>query len=182
VRTHLFVLGLAALLCVPSPAAAQRRMPHTGASGLGVEFGTFNPQQDGMSAGLDVAGFFEHYMSPRDSVRLDVDWANPKVGDSTDHSTREVRIGGELIHNWEGGSIHPFVGAGLGVYFLQARVAGNNVGDGATKLGGTALGGAEFFATKTVSVKAEVRYNIVPKWNAYNPSGLAFTIGLKSYF
>jgi len=182
VRTHLFALAIAVVLSVPAPAAAQRRMPHTGASGLGAEFGAFMPRQDGMSSCPEVDGFFEHYMTPRDSVRVVVGWANPKISDSTDHSTREVRLGGELVHNWEGGAIHPFVGAGLGAYFLQARVAGTDVGDSATKFGGTILGGAEFFATKTFSVKGEARYNVVSKWNAYDPSGLALTIGVKSYF
>jgi hypothetical protein len=181
VRAQLFALGVAAILCLPAEAAAQR-MPHTGANGVGAEVGVFAPRQDGMSSGPEITGFFEHYLTARDSLRLVAGWANPYVSDSTDHSTREVRIGGELVHNWEGGAIHPFVGAGLGAYFLQARVAGADVGNGATKLGGTMLGGAEFFASKTFSVKGEVRYNIVSNWNGYDPSGLALTIGVKSYF
>jgi Outer membrane protein beta-barrel domain len=183
VKAQLYVVTtLAALLCAPWPAAAQRRMPHTGANGAGAEVGVFAPQQDGMSTGPEIAGFFEHYLTARDSVRLVGGWANPKVSNTEDRSTREVRLGGELVHNWEGGAIHPFVGAGLGAYFLQARVNDVNVGESATKLGGTVLGGAEFFASKTFSVKGEIRYNAVAKWNTYDPSGLALTIGVKSYF
>ncbi len=181
-RTQLFALGIAALFCLPTPAAAQRRMPHTGADGVGVEVGAFVPHQDGMATAPEITGFYEHYLTARDSLRLAGGWANPKIDGSTDHSTREVRLGGELVHNWEGGAIHPFVGAGLGAYFLQSRVAGESVGDGATKLGGTILGGAEFFTSKTFSVKGELRYNVVSKWNDYDPSGLALTVGVKSYF
>ena len=76
---------------------------------------------------------------------------------------------------------HVIFGAGLGAYFLQARAAGPSAGD-ATKFGGTILGGAEFFTAKTFSVKGEIRYNVVSKWNAYDPSGLSLTVGLKSYF
>lgn len=157
-------------------------MPHAGANAVGAEFGAFVPRQDGMRTGPEVTGFFEPYLTARNSVRLAVGWANPTIANSTDRSTRQVRVGGELIHNWEGGSVHPFVGAGLGAYFLQARRAGNNVGDSATRLGGTILGGAEFFASKTFAVKGEARYNVVSKWNGYDPSGLALTIGVKTYF
>ncbi len=181
-RAQLFVLAVTAVLCAPATAAAQRRMPHQDANGIGAEVGVFVPQQDGMASAPEISGFFEHYLTARDSIRLDGGWTDPHISDSTDHLTRQVRVGGELIHNWEGGAIHPFVGAGLGAYFLQSRVAGSNVGDGATKLGGTLLGGAEFFTAKTVSVKAEARYNIVSGWNGYDPSGFALTIGLKSYF
>lgn len=184
-RTHLFApvvaLGIA-VLCVPATAAAQARMPHTDANGLGAEVGVFMPQQDGMASATEVDGFFEHYLTARNSIRLGVGWADPHIADSTDHSMRQVRLGGELIHNWEGGEIHPFVGAGLGAYFLQSRVAGDNIGDSATKLGGTLLGGAEFFMSKTVSLKGEARYNIVSKAGTYDPSGFALTVGLKSYF
>ena len=74
-----------------------------------------------------------------------------------------MRVGADLIHNWEGGKIHPFVGAGLGAYFLQPRDNGEDFGDGATKLGGTLLGGVEYFTSKTFSVKGEARYHIVSK-------------------
>jgi hypothetical protein len=156
-------------------------MPHTGANAVGAEVGAFMPKQDGMSNSAEVTGFFEPYLTPRDSLRLVVGWMNPKVETSNDQSTRQVRIGGELIHNWEGGAIHPFVGAGLGAYFLKALAAGTD-GPSATRLGGTILGGAEFFTSKTFSVKGEARYNVVSKWNAYDPSGLSLTIGVKSYF
>jgi hypothetical protein len=176
------VLGFVALLAVPSPAAAQHRMPHAGANAVGAEFGAFVPSQDGMSTSPEVTGFYEPYLTARDSLRLVVGWTNPKVQESNDQSIRQVRLGGELIHNWEGGAVHPFVGAGLGAYFLQAEAAGPPNGESATKFGGTVLGGAEFFTSKTFSVKGEVRYNAVSKWNAYDPSGLSLSIGFKSYF
>jgi opacity protein-like surface antigen len=78
--------------------------------------------------------------------------------------------------------VHPFVGAGLGTYFLQARDNGENAGDSETKFGGTVFGGVEFFTSKTFSVKGEARYHIVSKVNDFNPSGLALTVGVKTYF
>jgi hypothetical protein len=181
-RAQLFVTMAAAVLCLPSTASAQRRMPHAGAGSLGGEVGLFVPKQDSMTSGPAVGGFYEHYLTSRDSVRVGVEWQNPKLEQEHSDSMRQVRIGADLIHNWEGGSVHPFVGAGLAAYALQLRDNGSNFGDGATRLGGTLLAGAEFFASKTVSIKGEARYNVVAKWDDYNPSGLALTIGVKSYF
>ena len=172
----------AAVLLVAVPAHAQRRMPHANAAAVGAEVGVFVPQADGMTSGLNVAGFFEHYLTARDSLRVAVEFAQPRVARETSDSVRQVRVGGDVVHNWEGGTIHPFVGAGLGAYFLQSRDNGHSIGDGATKFGGTILGGLEFFTSKAFAVKGEIRYDVVTKWNDYNPSGLALTIGAKGYF
>jgi len=67
-------------------------------------------------------------------------------------------------------------GAGLGAYFLQGIDNGHDSGPSAKKLGGSLFGGAEFFTSKTFSVKAEGRYHVVSKWNGYDPSGLALTV------
>jgi hypothetical protein len=178
------MLGLAALLASASPAAAQRRMPHANANSLGAEVGLYLPHDEAMTSGPAVSGFFEHYLTARDSLRLVAEWQNPKSKAEHADSVRQVRVGGDVIHNWEGGSVHPFVGAGLAAYFLQPRDNGGSFGDSATKFGGTLIGGAEFFTSKTFSVKGEARYNVVSKWDAFNydPSGLALTIGVKSYF
>lgn len=182
-RSHLFVgVLLVGVLGLPSQAWAQRRMPHEDANAVGADVGLFVPRQSGMSTGPDIGGFFEHYLSARNSVRLDLDWMQAKQSNDSNKSVREILVGGDVIHNWEGGAIHPFVGAGLGLYFVQPRVSGANNGSGATQVGGNILGGLEFFTSKTFAVKAEARYHIVQKWNGYDPSGLALTIGIKSYF
>lgn len=180
-RPQLFALGIAVVLCLPSVAAAQR-MPHQNAAAIGAEGAVFLPRQSGMDMGPDFGGSFEHYITARDAVRVAGEWSNPKFEREHADSVRQVRLGADLVHNWEGGAIHPFVGAGLGAYFLQQKDNGESIGDGGTKLGGTLLGGLEFFTSKTFSVKGEARYHIVSKWNGYDPSGLALTIGVKGYF
>ncbi len=180
-RTHLFG-ALIVLIGLPAAATAQPRMPHAEANAAGADVGVFVPRETGVSTGPAIDGFYEHYLTPRDSVRLVVGWANPKQEADNANTMRQIRVGGDLVHNWEGGAVHPFVGAGLGVYFLQPRTNGVNQGSRATKLGGDILGGAEFFTSKTFAVKGEARYHIVTKSGAYDPSGLELTIGVKSYF
>lgn len=181
-KAQLWSIGLALTLGLPAGAAAQGRMPHKDAGALGAEVGVFLPRQDGMSVGPEINGFYEYYLSARDSLRVGGGWANPKNEADSNLRTRHLRFGVDLIHNWEGGAVHPFVGAGLGTYFLQPRLNGTNLGDSATKIGGTILGGLEFFTSNTFSVKGEARYNLVQKSGAYNPSGLSLTLGVKSYF
>jgi len=185
-KTHpvfrVIIPALVALVALPSVALAQRRMPHREANAVGGEVGLFMPRETGMATGPSIDGTFEHYINARDSVRFNVGWMQPHQEGNPDAKMREVRVAGDIVHNWEGGAVHPFVGAGLGVYFLQPRLNGENAGNSATKFGGTLLGGAEFFTSKTVAVKAEARYHIVTDSGAYNPSGLSLSVGLKSYF
>ena len=181
-RTQLFTLGIALLLGLPAAASAQARMPHKGAGAIGGEVGVFLPRQDGMTTGPAIEGFYEYYLSARNSVRVGAGWANPKVEGQDTNSTRQIRIAVDLVHNWEGGKIHPFVGGGLGTYFIQARHNGINVGESQSELGGTVFGGLEYFTSKTFSIKGEGRYHVVSKVGSYDPSGLALTVGVKGYF
>lgn len=187
--THLNIRSLALAttlaLCIAAPAQAQRREarnPHQGGSAVLGEVGLFLPTQDGMTMGPAVEGAYEYYLTARNSLRLGVGWANPKVDREHSDGTRQVRFGGDLIHNWEGGAIHPFVGAGAGSYFLQPIDNGNSFGSSNTRFGARLLGGVEYFTSRSFAIKGEGRYDAVMKANGYNPSGVTFSIGVKSYF
>ena len=181
-KTHLFSGALIVIvLALPSAAWAQR-MPHTDANAVGGEVGFFVPRQSGMGTGPGFEGMFEHYINARNSLRADVGYMRAEQNNDSKKSMRQIRVGGDIVHNWEGGAIHPFVGAGLGVYFLQPRNNGANNGPNGTEFGGTVFGGAEFFTAKTFALKAEARYHIVSEFNGYDPSGFSLGIGLKSYF
>jgi len=178
-------LACALVLGMATPALAQResrRAPHQGSSAVEGEVGLFMPTQDGMTTGPTVEGAYEYYLTARNSLRVGAGWANPKVDREHSDSTRQVRVGADLIHNWEGGAVHPFVGAGAGSYFLQPMDNGNSFGSSQTRFGARLLGGVEFFTARTFSVKGEARYDAVMKANGYNPSGLSLSIGVKSYF
>ena len=146
-------------------------MPHTNAVAIGGEAGAFLPQADGMTNGLNVAGTFEHYITARDSLRAAVEVAQPRRDVETSDSVRQIRVGADIVHNWEGGAVHPFVGAGLGAYFLQPRDNGRSVGDSATKLGGSVLGGLEVPIWWRVGAALEYQHRWVP--DALGTSGVS---------
>lgn len=183
-KAQLFIYAVALILGLPAAVMAQPRMPHQGASAVGGEVGIFLPKEDALKTGPVFEGFYEYYLSARDSVRVGVGWMNPKWEAEDTDSLRHVRIGADLVRNWEGGAVHPYLGAGLGAYFLQFRDNGENLGDSETKFGGNVFGGVEYFTSDTFAVKGEARYHIVSKTKAFdfNPSGLSLTFGVKSYF
>lgn len=168
------------LVALPSAAMAQR-VPHADSGAIGGEVGLFFPRDDRLSTGPTLEGFYEYYVSARDSVRIGLGWARLEI-DNNDRSTmRYLRVPIDVVHNWEGGAVHPFVGAGLGIYFLQERFDGANRGDAETKLGGTLFGGVELFTSPTAALKIEGRYHAVRNtW--LNPDGLSLSVGLKKYF
>ena len=168
------------VLALPATALAQR-VPATDSAAIGGDVGLFFPRQDGMKFGPTLEGFYEYYFQPRTSVRIGLGWARPKFDPFTEDSVRYLRVPVDVVYNWEGGAVHPFVGAGLGVYFLQQQHNGNNAGDSQTKLGGTLFGGVELFTGRTTALKFEARYHAVQR-TFIEPDGLALTVGLKKYF
>jgi hypothetical protein len=174
------ILGLS-----PSFAQAQGRTPRTGSAAVGGDIGVFMPSDDELEPALSLDGFYEYYLSPRTSVRLGLGWTRPGFEGDPEAHVRHIRVGGDLIHNWEGGAIHPFAGAGLGMYILEPRRDGESLADSESKLGGVLLGGVEFFTSNTVSVKGEISYHLilnVDDFGPRNPDGLKLSIGLKKYF
>ena len=176
-----FILS-AAFVALASGAAAQGRVPATDSGAIGGDVGVIVPRSDALSSGPVLEGFFEYYFSPRTSLRLGLGWADPSFDRDDEDSLRTLRVPIDLVYNWEGGTVHPFVGAGIGIYFLQRKENGESFGDSETKLGATLFGGAELFTGRTVSVKGEARYHLVGDVFGLNPGGLAVTIGLKKYF
>lgn len=176
------------LALVPSMAFAQRT-PRTGSAAVGGDVGVFRPASDALDPSLSLDGFYEYYLSPRTSLRLGLGWTNPEYAFEGDESLRYVRIGGDVIYNWEGGAIHPFVGAGLGVYLLQRREDGDDIGNSEGRLGGVLLGGIEYFTSDTVSLKGEASYHLISNPDGpfggrgpRNPDGFKLSVGLKKYF
>jgi Outer membrane protein beta-barrel domain len=173
------------LLALPASAAAQghRRQPAEGSIGVGADFGLFAPAESALDPAAAIEGHADFYLTPRWAARFGVFWTDPSFESESSDSIRQVRLGGDLLYNWERGKWHPFAGGGIGAHLLQQKDNGRDVGDSESKLGGALLGGVEYFFTRDATVKGEARYQLVGDTrNGYSPSGLAVLFGIKKYF
>src|SRR5438105_2282388 len=134
-RTHHIVIsGLLILSVGVSPAAAQRRRtapaaqraPAPGMVGIGASIGADIPADPALDKGLDVAGTIEGYLTSRVSVRGQVGaaWWDI-VGHSFVGTVKPVYVDGNIVYNWEGGAVHPYVTAGIGMYKFRSTEAGS---------------------------------------------------------
>ena len=166
---------------VASPAFAQSRVPDTGMMAAGGEVGFFVPDDEFETAPI-FGGLFEYYVTPRVGLRGSVMFTDPEFERGTDDSLRHARIGFDVIYNWERGKWHPFVGGGLAAHRLQVRENGRSLGDSQTELGGTGLGGVEYFFNRRTTFKIEGRVHFVEDFGPSDPSGVSATFGIKYYF
>jgi hypothetical protein len=180
-RSLLHFILFVSVTAMPSIASAQR-VPAAESGAVIGDVGVFLPRSEGLDAGPVLQGFYEYYFTPRGSMRVGLGWANPSFARRDDERLRTVRVAVDGVYNWERGAIHPFVGAGIAIHFLQPRRNGESVGDSETKTGASFFGGVEFFTSRTVSFKAEARYDALGEAFGINPDGLALTAGLKKYF
>jgi hypothetical protein len=173
------VAALFLFLWLPLTAAAQ---PREGQVAAGGDIGLFFPSDDQFDGALLGGGFVELYPSARVGIRAGLFVTSPEYERGTDDNERQIRLGVDVIYNWEGGAIHPFVGAGIGAHFLQTTSNDEDIGDSDTKLGFALLGGIEYFLNRAWTIKGEGRYQWVGDRPGVNPDGMALTIGLKRYF
>jgi opacity protein-like surface antigen len=178
-RAALFVLLLIPLV---SPQASAQSVPDAGQFAAGADIGIFLPADDRLDASLTGGGFVETYLTPRVGVRGSVMTAAPGYARNSDEREQQIRIGADVIYNWEHGRIHPFAGGGLGVYVLRYYNGDENVGPNETNLGAAALGGLEYFLNRAWTLKTEGRYQWVTDRPLLDPDGFALTFGVKRYF
>ena len=187
-RTRALMLMLIAGLMAPLPALAQtrhhaERQPAEGSIAVQGGIGFFVPQDSAFGTALDLEGHGDFYLTSRLGVRFGVDWTDPSFHRESSDSLRQVRFGGDVIYNWEGGKWHPFAGAGIAAHVIQQKDNGRDLGGSESKLGGALLGGVEYFFNRNSTFTGEARYQFVGDTrNGYNPSGLVLLFGLKRYF
>jgi outer membrane protein W len=167
---------------LPVLAAAQARVPNAESTALGVDVGMLVPRTDLLETSSLINVNYEYYVTPRVSVRSSFGWTNPEFEATGVDTLRQMPLRMDLQYNWERGEWHPFVGAGIGAYFMRLRNNGQSFGDTETKFGANFNGGIEYFFNRSVAFKGEARYQAVQSAFGVQPSGLAFTGGLKTYF
>ena len=177
------VLVLVSCVIMSGTARAQERSPHTGSVAVGVDAGAFIPNEDQLDNALILSTLIEYYVTPRVSLRTVFGLTDPGFAGGSPDSLRQIPLRADVNYNWEGGKWHPFVGAGVGAYFLRFKNSGQTIGDSETKVGFNVGGGLEYFTGRTVSLKGEARYHVIDDMRGgQDPSGFVITGGLKKYW
>jgi len=180
--TVITVLAVAA-----APATAQTRVPASGMWSLGGSIGKATPADPSLDNGLDLAGNLEGYLTPRVSVRgqLEGAWFDI-VGRHFVGTVNPVSLSGNLSYNWEGGVWHPYITGGVGMYRQHSSESG--AADSVDTRGGINVGGGvEYFFTRRATITGEALYHRVesvhtPLTTFNQGSYWSFRAGLKTYF
>jgi Outer membrane protein beta-barrel domain len=182
-RTFSVLAVLVVSLAAPLAVVAQERAPHAGSGAVGFDIGAYVPKDDRFDNSMILDVLYEYYLTPRVSLRTGFGWADPSFKREATDGLRQIPLKVDLNYNWERGKWHPFVGAGAGAYFLQARDNNQSFGESQTKAGFNLGGGIEYFTGRTISIKGEGRYQTIGKTtDGLDSSGLALTVGVKRYF
>jgi hypothetical protein len=162
-------------------------MPDAGTWAIGGSLGASLPSDPSLDKGLDVAGSVEGYLTPRVSVRGQLGGAWWDItGRHFTGTVKPLYLDGNLVYNWEGGALHPYITAGVGMYSYRSKESG--VADGSdTKAGFNAGGGIEYFFTRDATVTGEALYHKVGAFNTpltvfTDGSFWSLSIGMKKYF
>lgn len=180
-RIHL-IAALVTILTIPVLASAQPRQPADGSVAAGGAVGAFLPSDDAFDNAPYFEGQIQFQFTPRVGVRFGVGFTDPDFTRESGDSLRQIRLGADLLYNWERGAWHPYVGAGFGAHLLQFKDNGSTIGDAESKVGGSVLGGIEYFFTRDAALTGEARYQFVGDIDGIGPSGLVLAGGVKKYF
>jgi hypothetical protein len=187
-----FVVALTLVGFVATRAAGQDRdgrgpVPAPGMLAIGGSIGAGSPADPSFTNGLALTGNIEGYLSRRVSIRGQVDGAWWDItGRGFNGTVRPIAFDGNVVYNFEGGRIHPFVTGGVGLYHY--RFDETPVGGSANKLGVDVGGGLEYFVHRHTTLTAELLYHDVgqPVTSPLTTFNLThfwtFTVGVKKYF
>src|SRR5215216_1787330 len=127
---------------------------------------------------IDATG--EYYVTPRISIRGLFGWASPGFENRTEDHFRQVRLLFNGVYNWERGVWHPYATAGAGAYFVRQTFDNRDDPDSETRGGINFGGGVEYFTSRTITVKGELRWDIVSHPPGLpDASGFIVTLGVK---
>jgi opacity protein-like surface antigen len=183
-------LALAGTLAGAGSAGAQDlrgRVPETGMTGVSFSTGITIPRDDSLETGPTLIVKGERYVTPRVSVRglFGGSW-NDVTGQGFTGTSRPIMLNGNVVYNWEGGKVHPYVTAGVGWYHYRFEEA--QFEDSANKFGLNFGGGVEWFISRRDSLTGEAIYHAITDDEVrsplmlYKPSFWTIAGGYKKYF
>jgi hypothetical protein len=151
---------------------------------VGASVGADIPSDASLDKGLDIAGTIEGYLTSRVSIRGQVGaaWWDV-VGRGFSGTVKPFYADGNVVYNWEGGVLHPYVTAGIGMYrFRLDSLDGSD-----TKAGFNVGGGFEYFFTPRATFTGEALYHKVdsfatPRGTFGDGSFWRIAMGMKAYF
>lgn len=154
---------------------------------LGGSVGGSISTDSSVDNGLELAANVEGYLTSRVSIRGQFGGSSwDFVGRGFSGSVKPIRLDGNVVYNWEGGAVHPYVTAGLGMYHYGSHIAPGGPDGGDTKAGFNIGGGVEYFIKRRTSLTAEALYHEVGAFDtplAVIESGSFWTVtaGIKAY-
>ena len=153
---------------------------------IGGSAGVTTPHDPSLDNGLEVAGNVERYFTPRVSVRAQVAGSSwDVVGRHFTGTVTPLRVDGNVVYNWEGGAVHPYVTAGVGAYRYHSSLSATpDASD--TNAGLDLGGGVEYFLKGRAAVTVEALYHRVGAFNTplatFNDGSYwSIDFGLKGY-
>ena len=143
-------LALALTLAVlPAAAAGDGPVHGKGTWAAGGDLGFSEPiGAEEVDTSLVIGGYGEYFQTSQLSYRGMLSFLS--FDGPGKFGVDVVPITGNVVFQWEGKSVFPFVTGGIGLYFYRP-----DIGDSDLEFGVNFGGGANFFFTKTVALKLE---------------------------
>jgi hypothetical protein len=182
------------LMLTATSAAAQDRggerygpVPAPGMVGVGGSFALSFPGDPSFTTGPAFAGNLEGYLTRRLSIRGQVSGAWWDIqGRGFTGTAGPLAFEGNVVYNFEGGRVHPFVTGGLGAYHY--RFDEGSTTSTTNQLGFDLGGGVEYFFRRHATVTGELLFHDVAgplpsRATSYNTANYwTLTVGFKRYF
>ena len=156
--------GMAAMVGMTSSLHAQtgssrRTTPSAGTWAAGVDAGFANPLgDDDFDAEPTLDAYLEYFCTPHVSVRGMAAFIGFEADDVPGVGPVDLDLfsfNGNVLYQWEGGVVHPFVGGGLGIYNYDP-----DVGDGDAEIGFNGGGGVNFYLAERFAIKVEGQFHV----------------------
>jgi opacity protein-like surface antigen len=163
------------------------RVPAEDMWAAGFSTGAAGPSDPSLEKGFELVGTLERYLTPRVSIRGQLGGSSWGItGRNFGGTVSPFFVDGNVVYNWEGGALHPFVTGGVGLYrFHASETATQDRTD--TKPGVNVGGGLEYFLNRLTTVTTELDYHKIGDVNTplatFNDGSFwRFGVGLKRYW